>query len=135
QHDAPLRDARVPDRAQRRQPGPGRGDLAVPLPAAGSRGVPPAALHPKGVGVAGARDREVTIRSATFTYANLVPFLAFALFPFYFMLITSLKSNAELYNLNSMPFLVHTLVIAVDYQYVFERPDALSWMKNNLIIS
>src|SRR5256885_10744643 len=45
-----------------------------------------------------ARDREVTIRSATFTYANLVPFLAFALFPFYFMLITSLKSNAELYN-------------------------------------
>src|SRR2546426_8422877 len=49
----------------------GRGDLAVPLPVAGSRGVPPAALHPKGVGVAGARDREVTIRSATFTYANL----------------------------------------------------------------
>jgi len=49
-------------------------------------------------------DREVTIRSAMFTYANLVPFLAFALFPFYFMLITSLKSNAELYNLKSIPF-------------------------------
>ena len=69
--------------------------------------------------MAGARDREVTIRSATFTYANLVPFLAFALFPFYFMLITSLKSNAELYNLKSIPFLVQTGVIADHYQYLF----------------
>jgi len=85
--------------------------------------------------VAGARDREVTIRSATFTYANLVPFLAFALFPFYFMLITSLKSNAELYNLKSIPFLVQTGVIADHYQYLFQRTEFLTWMKNSLIIS
>jgi len=85
--------------------------------------------------VAGARDREVSIRSATFTYANLVPFLAFALFPFYFMLITSLKSNAELYNLKSIPFLVQTGVIADHYQYLFQRTEFLTWMKNSLIIS
>jgi len=85
--------------------------------------------------VAGARDGEVTIRSATFTYANLVPFLAFALFPFYFMLITSLKSNAELYNLKSIPFLVQTGVIADHYQYLFQRTEFLTWMKNSLIIS
>jgi len=77
----------------------------------------------------------VTIRSATFTYANLVPFLAFALFPFYFMLITSLKSNAELYNLKSIPFLVQTGVIADHYQYLFQRTEFLTWMKNSLIIS
>ncbi len=80
-------------------------------------------------------DREVTIRSAMFTYANLVPFLAFALFPFYFMLITSLKSNAELYNLKSIPFLVQTGVIADHYQYLFQRTEFLTWMKNSLIIS
>ena len=85
--------------------------------------------------MAGARDREVTIRSATFTYANLVPFLAFALFPFYFMLITSLKSNAELYDLKSIPFLVQTGVIADHYQYLFQRTEFLTWMKNSLIIS
>ena len=85
--------------------------------------------------MAGARDGEVTIRSATFTYANLVPFLAFALFPFYFMLITSLKSNAELYNLKSIPFLVQTGVIADHYQYLFQRTEFLTWMKNSLIIS
>ncbi|OLC95525.1 MAG: sugar ABC transporter permease [Candidatus Rokubacteria bacterium 13_1_20CM_4_70_14] len=77
----------------------------------------------------------MTIRSATFTYANLVPFLAFALFPFYFMLITSLKSNAELYNLKSIPFLVQTGVIADHYQYLFQRTEFLTWMKNSLIIS
>ena len=49
-----------------------------------------------------ARQRRATV----FTYANLLPFIFFALFPFYFMLVTSFKSNAELYNLKSVPFLV-----------------------------
>src|SRR2546422_5502755 len=57
------------------------------------------------------------------------------LFPFYFMLITSLKSNAELYNLKSIPFLVQTGVIADHYQYLFQRTEFLTWMKNSLIIS
>ena len=30
------------------------------------------------------------------TYANLTPFVFFALFPFYFMFVTSFKRNAEL---------------------------------------
>src|SRR3989454_4332889 len=76
QHDAPLRDARVPDPAPRRQTRPRRGGLAVPLPPAGSRGVPPAARHPKGVGVAGARGPGGTIPAATVTYRNLLPFPA-----------------------------------------------------------
>src|SRR5439155_416569 len=69
------------------------------------------------------------------TLPLLGPVLAFALFPFYFMLITSLKSNAELYNLKSIPFLVQTGVIADHYQYLFQRTEFLTWMKNSLIIS
>ena len=38
------------------------------------------------------------------TYANLLPFIFFALFPFYFMFVTSFKRNAELYSLKSIPF-------------------------------
>ena len=34
-------------------------------------------------------------------------FLVLALFPFYWMAITSLKPNAELYNRHVMPLLVH----------------------------
>ena len=40
-----------------------------------------------------------------FGYANVIPFVFFALFPFYYMVITSLKNDAELYNLKSIPFL------------------------------
>ena len=34
-------------------------------------------------------------------------FLVLALFPFYWMAITSLKPNTELYNKHMMPLLVH----------------------------
>ena len=38
------------------------------------------------------------------SYAGLAPFLAFALFPFYWALITSLKADANLYDLKANPF-------------------------------
>lgn len=43
-------------------------------------------------------------RSMAATYVGLVPFLVFALFPFYWMLITSLKADANLYDLGRNPF-------------------------------
>jgi len=38
------------------------------------------------------------------SYVGLGPFLAFALFPFYWMIITSLKADANLYDLRRNPF-------------------------------
>src|SRR5258708_8120295 len=38
------------------------------------------------------------------SYAGLAPFLAFALFPFYWMVITSFKADANLYDLRRNPF-------------------------------
>lgn len=73
-------------------------------------------------------------RSVAFTFANLTPFVFFALFPFYFMLITSFKSNAELYNLKSVPFLVATPIVD-HYRFLFVKTDFLTWMKNSLVIS
>jgi multiple sugar transport system permease protein len=85
--------------------------------------------------VAIAGSRAARIRSTVSTYANLVPFLFFALFPFYFMLITSFKSNAELYDLKSVPFLIQTGVITDHYRYLFQRTEFLVWIKNSLVIS
>ncbi len=82
-----------------------------------------------------AASRAARIRSTAFTYGNLIPFLFFALFPFYFMLITSFKSNAELYNLKSVPFLIQTGVITEHYRYLFQRTEFLTWIKNSLVIS
>ena len=53
--------------------------------------------------ITGVRSRGARLRSTAFGYGNLIPFIFFALFPFYFMLITSFKSNAELYSLKSVP--------------------------------
>jgi len=83
----------------------------------------------------GVRSRGSRVRSALFGYANLVPFIAFALFPFYYMVITSLKKDAELYSLKSVPFLIQTGVITDHYRYLFFKTDFLTWVKNSLIIS
>ena len=83
----------------------------------------------------GVRSRAEKIRSAAFGYANVVPFVFFALFPFYYMVITSLKNDAELYDLKSVPFLIQTGVITDHYRYLFGKTEFLTWMKNSLIIS
>jgi multiple sugar transport system permease protein len=83
----------------------------------------------------GVRSRGSRIRSAVFGYANMIPFIAFALFPFYYMVITSLKNDAELYSLKSVPFLIQTGVITDHYRYLFFKTEFLTWVKNSLIIS
>ena len=85
--------------------------------------------------IVGVRSRGSKIRSAIFGYANLVPYVFFALFPFYFMLVTSLKTDTELYNLKAVPFLVQSGVITDHYRYLFFKTEFLTWMKNSLIIS
>ena len=85
--------------------------------------------------IVGVRSRGSKIRSAAFGYANLVPYVFFALFPFYYMIVTSLKNDGELYNLKAVPFLIQTGVITDHYRYLFFKTDFLTWMKNSLIIS
>ncbi|PYO34601.1 MAG: sugar ABC transporter permease [Candidatus Rokuibacteriota bacterium] len=75
------------------------------------------------------------MRSAAFGYANLVPYVFFALFPFYYMIVTSLKNDGELYNLKAVPFLIQTGVITDHYRYLFFKTEFFTWMKNSLIIS
>src|SRR3981081_1928807 len=44
------------------------------------------------------------LRFDILSYIGLLPFLAFALFPFYWMIITSFKADANLYDLKRNPF-------------------------------
>jgi multiple sugar transport system permease protein len=83
----------------------------------------------------GSLGRRAKLRSAAFTYLNLVPYIFFALFPFYFMFVTSFKSNAELYNLKSAPFWIQSGVIMDHYAYLFRKTEFLTWMGNSLLIS
>jgi multiple sugar transport system permease protein len=85
--------------------------------------------------IVGVRTRGAKIRSMLFGYANLVPYVLFALFPFYYMIITSLKHDQELYDLKAVPFLIQSGIITDHYSYLFFKTDFLTWVKNSLIIS
>lgn len=67
-------------------------------------------------------------------YAPLIPFLIFALFPFYFMLVTSLKSDMELYDLEAIPFLIRQGIDFSHYTYLLST-SFLTWMKNTILVS
>ncbi|HET8577009.1 MAG TPA: carbohydrate ABC transporter permease [Methylomirabilota bacterium] len=84
--------------------------------------------------MATARSRGARIRSNLFAYANVAPFLFFVLFPFFFMAVTSFKSNAELYNLQSVPFFVRAPIVE-HYTFLFARTEFLTWMKNSLLVA
>jgi multiple sugar transport system permease protein len=85
--------------------------------------------------IVGVRSRAQRIRSSIFGWANVLPYVFFALFPFYYMIITSLKKDVELYNLKAVPFLVQSGMITDHYTYLFAKTEFLTWMKNSLIIS
>ncbi|HEU4368379.1 MAG TPA: carbohydrate ABC transporter permease [Methylomirabilota bacterium] len=65
----------------------------------------------------------------------LLPFLVFALFPFYHMTLTSLKSDAELYDRNSVPLLIRQGVTLEHYKKLLWETAFLTWTKNSLMVT
>ena len=61
-------------------------------------------------------------------------FLLLALFPFYWMAITSVKPNAELYNKNMMPLLVHNPTL-MHYIGLLTETSFLLWTWNTLLVA
>ena len=63
----------------------------------------------------------------------LIIFLFWTIFPFYWMFITSVKADAELYNHESNPFLIKNFTWE-HFDYLFKNTSFLIWFKNSLII-
>lgn len=61
-------------------------------------------------------------------------FLVFALFPFYWMAITSIKPNSELYNKHLMPLLVHNPTLK-HYIDLLTQTNFLQWTWNTMIVA
>jgi multiple sugar transport system permease protein len=55
-------------------------------------------------------------------------------FPFYWMLITSLKSNSDLYNVANIPFWFNDPPTLEHYRYLFAQTLFVHWLFNSLII-
>jgi multiple sugar transport system permease protein len=61
-------------------------------------------------------------------------FLLVALFPFYWMAITSIKPNSELYNQHMMPLLLHNPTLK-HYVDLLTRTNFLRWTWNTMLVS
>ena len=66
-------------------------------------------------GVRGTVDRIATL------YLPLAAALLFLLAPFYWMLITSLKSNSDLYNVTNIPFWFNEAPTLEHFEYLFQQ--------------
>jgi multiple sugar transport system permease protein len=75
------------------------------------------------------------VRQAVWTYTALIPYIAFALFPLYITLITSLKSKQEINNLGSSPFWATGMTVE-NYTYLAEHTQFFDhWLLNTVLVS
>jgi multiple sugar transport system permease protein len=77
--------------------------------------------------------RKLTQRIAA--HLALLPFLIFALFPFYHMALTSLKQNRELYDRNAVPLLITQAPTLEHYTKLLWETAFVTWTKNSLLVT
>ena len=67
-------------------------------------------------------------------YAAITLLVVIAAFPFYWMLITAFKTNADLYSVSSIPFWFNDHPTLEHFRYLFEQTLFGRWLLNSLII-
>ncbi len=65
----------------------------------------------------------------------LALFLVFLLFPFYWMVVTSLKTNQELYNPEYNPLTISRGITLSHYAYLFAHTLFLRWFANTALVA
>jgi multiple sugar transport system permease protein len=61
--------------------------------------------------------------------------MLFTLFPFYYMAITSLKSDQELYDLKAVPFWISKGITGEHFTFLFDQTPFITWVTNTAIVS
>jgi multiple sugar transport system permease protein len=79
--------------------------------------------------------RRRPLRTKILLHLGLLPFLVFALFPFYHMTLTSLKTDAELYDRGAVPLLIQKGPTLEHYQKLLWETGFLTWTKNSLLVT
>jgi multiple sugar transport system permease protein len=86
-------------------------------------------MRPMAEGYAAARDR----RSRWITWALLLPLLVFVLFPFYWMALTALKQDADLYSTSGNPFWFNLAPTLDHVRFLISETQFLRWFSNSLL--
>ena len=69
------------------------------------------------------------------SHLALLPFIIFAVFPFYHMALTSLKQNRELYDRNAVPLLILQGPTLEHYTKLLWETEFINWTKNSLMVT
>ncbi len=80
------------------------------------------------------RKRLRTLQQVLGVYLPLAAFLLFALFPFYWMAISSFKSNPELYNLRANRLWIAHPTLD-QFRDLFAKTEVLRWLFNSFFVS
>jgi multiple sugar transport system permease protein len=75
------------------------------------------------------------LRKKILLHLGLLPFLLFAVFPFYHMTLTSLKTDRELYDRASVPLLIRQGPTLEHYKNLLWETGFLMWTKNSLLVT
>ena len=75
------------------------------------------------------------LRYKILLHVALLPFLLFAVFPFYHMALTSLKTDRELYDRYAVPLLIRQGPTLEHYQKLIWETAFLTWTKNSLMVT
>jgi multiple sugar transport system permease protein len=75
------------------------------------------------------------LRAKILLHLGLLPFLIFALFPFYHMTLTSLKTDRELYDRAAVPLLIRQGPTLDHYKNLLWETGFLTWTKNSLLVT
>lgn len=80
------------------------------------------------------RRAALNIASEGAFYGAVAIFVVLTAFPFYWMLITSLKSNPDLYNVTNTPFWFNEAPTLEHFRYLFDKTLFVRWLLNSLVI-
>ncbi len=75
------------------------------------------------------------LRRKILLHLGLLPFLIFAVFPFYHMALTSLKTDRELYDRTAVPLLIRQGPTLDHYQKLLWETGFLTWTYNSLLVT
>lgn len=78
--------------------------------------------------------RSGLLRRTAVLYVPLLLLVGFTLFPFWWMIATSLKPDAELYNVHRSPLWVKTATFN-HYRELLTQLPFLTWVRNSLVVS
>jgi multiple sugar transport system permease protein len=79
--------------------------------------------------------RSKEVRRHLLIYLGLTPFLILAVFPIFWMLITALKQEPDLYRMDIVPFWFHLPPTLKNFTFLFQRTSYGDWIVNTMAIS